>query len=158
VADALQSRLEKAIPPGDRLLLDSSVVISYLGGGDRWADVARVVVEGLVRPGRNPAIVSALSVMEALVGPMRHVPPGHRTALDFFAHWPNLTVLPVDLAVAQEAASVRAHHSFAAPDALVIGTGIAGGVSWLVSSDERWRRTLAQISSRVRVCYLGDFV
>ena len=146
------------IPPGDRLLLDTTVLISYFSGGDRWADAARVVIEGLVRSGRNPAVVSALTVMESLVGPMRRVPPGHLTALDFYANWPNLTILPIDLAVAQEGASIRAHHGFPTPDALVIGTGVLGGVAWLVTDDERWQRRLAPISSRVRVCYLGDFV
>jgi predicted nucleic acid-binding protein len=158
VADDLQVRLERMIPPGDRLLLDTTVLISYFSGGDRWADAARAVIEGLVRPGRNPAVVSALTVMESLVGPMRRVPPGHLTALDFYANWPNLTILPIDLAVAQEGASIRAHHGFPTPDALVIGTGVLGGVAWLVTGDERWQKRLAPIASRVRVCYLGDFV
>jgi hypothetical protein len=30
--------------------------------------------------------------------------------------------------------------------------------SWLVTGDERWKKRLAPIASRVRVCYLGDFV
>lgn len=154
----LQGRLERSISPGDRLLLDASVVISYFSGGDRWADAARTVIEDLVKPGRNPAVVSSLTVMESLVGPMRRVPPGHLTALDFFANWPNLTVLPIDLTVAQEAASIRAHDRFATPDALVIGTGVVAGVSWLVTGDGQWRQRLAQISSRVRVYYLGDLL
>ena len=158
MADDLQVRLERTIAPGDRLLLDTTVLISYFSGGDRWADAARAVIEGLVRPGRNPAIVSALTVMESLVGPMRRVPPGHLTALDFYANWPNLTILPIDLAVAQEGASIRAHHGFPTPDALVIGTGVLGGVAWLVTGDERWQKRLAPLASRVRVCYLGDFV
>jgi predicted nucleic acid-binding protein len=157
VADDLQVRLERMISPGDRLLLDTTVLISYFSGGDRWADAARAVIEGLVRSGRNPAVVSALTVMESLVGPMRRVPPGHLTALDFYAYWPNLTILPIDLAVAQEGASIRAHHGFPTPDALVIGTGVLGGVAWLVTGDERWQKRLAPIASRVRVCYLGDF-
>jgi predicted nucleic acid-binding protein len=146
------------IPPGDRLLLDTTVLISYLSGGDRWADVARVVIEGLIRSGRNPAVVSTLTIMESLIGPMRRVPPGHLTALDFYANWPNLTIHPIDLAVAQEGASIRAHHGFPTPDALVIGTGVLGGAAWLVTGDERWQKRLAPIASRVRVCYLGDFV
>jgi predicted nucleic acid-binding protein len=158
MSEDLRSRFEKLIAPGDRLLLDTSVFVSYFNGGDRWAEAARELIEGLVRPGRNPAVVSALTVMESLVGPMRRVPPGHRTALDFYAHWPNLTVLPIDLAVAQEGASIRAHHAFPAPDALVIGTGIVSGVAWLVTGDERWQKRLAQIATRIRVCYLGDFV
>ena len=156
--DDLRSRLESLIAPGDRLLLDTTVFVSYFSGGDRWAEAARELIEGLVRAGRNPAVVSSLTVMESLVGPMRRVPPGHQTALDFYAHWPNLTVLPIDLAVAQEGASTRAHHGFPTPDALIIGTGVQAGVAWLVTGDERWQKRLAQISTRIRVCYLGDFV
>jgi predicted nucleic acid-binding protein len=154
----LQAALERSIAPGERLLLDTSVVISYFSGGDRWAEAARAVIEDLVRPGRNPAVVSALTVMESLVGPMRRVPPGHFTARDFFANRPNLAVLPVDLSVAQEGASIRAHDRLATPDALVVGSGLVSGVSWLVTGDEQWRGRLAQIAPRIRVCYLGDFV
>ena len=156
--DDLRSRLESLIAPGDRLLLDTTVFVSYFSGGDKWAEAARELVEGLVRAGRNPAVVSSLTVMESLVGPMRRVPPGHQTALDFYAHWPNLTVLPIDLTVAQEGASIRAHHGFPTPDALIIGTGVQAGVAWLVTGDERWQKRLAQISTRIRVCQLGDFV
>ena len=156
--DDMRSRLESLIAPGDRLLLDTTVFVSYFSGGDRWAEAARELIEGLVRAGRNPAVVSSLTVMESLVGPMRRVPPGHQTALDFYAHWPNLTVIPVDLAVAQEGASIRAHHGFPTPDALIIGTGVQAGVAWLVTGDERWQKRLVQISTRIRVCYLGDFV
>jgi len=88
----------------------------------------------------------------SLVGPMRRVPPGHLTALDFYANWPNLAILQIELAVAQEGASIRAHHGFPTPDALVIGTGVLGGVAWLVTGDERWQKRLAPIASRVRVC------
>jgi predicted nucleic acid-binding protein len=158
MAEDLASRLESRIAPGDRLLLDTTVFVSYFSGGDRWAEAARELIEGLVRSGRNPAVVSTLTVMESLVGPMRRVPPGHQTALDFFAHWPNLSLMPVDLAAAQEGASIRAHHGFPAPDALIIGSGVLGGVAWLVTGDERWHKRLAQISTRIKVCCLGDFV
>src|SRR5271157_4680683 len=112
MSEDLLSRLETQIAPGDRLLLDTTVFVSYFSGVDRWAEAARELIEGLVRSGRNPAVVSTLTVMESLVGPMRRVPPGHQTALDFFAHWPNLSLMPIDLAVAQEGASIRAHHGF----------------------------------------------
>ena len=39
-----------------------------------------------------------------------------------------------------------------------IGTGVMGGVAWLVTGDERWQKRLAPIASRVRVCYMGEFV
>jgi len=132
------------------------VLIAYLDARDSWAEVARAIVEDLVRPGRNPAIVSTLSVMETLIRPMRRVPPGHSTVIDFLSRWPNMEVMPADLAVAQEAASIRAHHGFLAPDALVIGTGIVAGVSHLVTGDERWKKRLTQIETRIGTIYLGD--
>ena len=134
------------------------MLIAYLDARDSWADVARAIVEDFVRTGRNPAVVSTLSVMETLVRPMRHVPPGQSTVIDFFSRWPNLDVVPADMAVAQEAASIRAHHGFRAPDALVIGTGIVAGVSHLVTGDERWKKRLGQIETRIGTLYLGDLV
>ena len=66
--------------------------------------------------------------------------------------------LPTDVTVAPGAAPIQAHHDFKPPDALIIGTGLVAGVSWLVTGDEAWQRRLAQIESRIRVCYLGDYV
>jgi hypothetical protein len=46
---------------------------------------------------------------------------------------------------------------YPAPERQAVGTGLVSGVSWLVTGDEQWRTRLAQIASRIRVCYLGDF-
>lgn len=154
----LRETLEKAVPDGERLLLDTTALISYLeGGGDRWSEAARVVVEDFVRPGRNPAVVSVVSVMESLIRPMRRVPPSEQTVLEFFAHWTNLAVIPIDLMIAREAASIRAHHNLTAPDALIIGTGLVAGASHLVTCDQALQRSLDQVESGIRVCYLGDY-
>ena len=56
-----------------------------------------------------------------------------------------------------EAASIQAHHNFKPPDALIIGAGLVAGVACLVNGDEVWQRRLAQIESRIRLCYLGDY-
>jgi len=57
-----------------------------------------------------------------------------------------------------EAASIRAHHNLKPPDALIVGTGLIAGVSHLITADEAWQRRLAEVSSRIAVCYLGDYV
>jgi hypothetical protein len=41
-----------------------------------------------------------VTVMEILVRPMRATPPGHHAVLEFLRTHPNLTGVPVDLAVA----------------------------------------------------------
>ena len=54
-----------------------------------------------------------VTVMEILVRPMRAVPPGHHTVLAFLRTHPNLTCVPVDLQVAQDAAHLRADRKLA---------------------------------------------
>jgi hypothetical protein len=120
--------------------------------------VATVVIDELVKSGRNPAVVSPITAMEILVRPLRSAPAGVVHVHGFLTKWPNLTLLPVDIHVAQEAASLRALHAFKAPDALVIATGIVGQVAHLVTNDTEWRKKLAPVKERVAVTMLRDYL
>ena len=75
--------LEQALPEGERILLDTTALAAYLDASESTHDLARHVVDGLVAPGRNPAIVSMITVMELLVRPLRATPHGHHTILAF---------------------------------------------------------------------------
>lgn len=152
-----RASLERAVPQGERILLDTSSLISYLGAGDAATPVVKHVIDDWVRSGRNSAIVSMLTVMEVLVRPLG-VGPGEEYdhVMDFLQRFPNLKGQPVDLVVAQEAASLRAQHKFSPPDALVIGTGLVAQVGHLVTNDKEWKKKLAGVPERVRVCYLED--
>ena len=98
-----------------------------------------------------------MSINEVLVRPLRRgVGQPYQHVVDFLTRFPNLVSAPVDLAVAQEAASLRATYGFAAPDALVIATGIVSQVGHLVTNDAQWKRRLKPIARRIRVCYLAD--
>lgn len=145
------------MPAGERILLDTSGLITYLGKPNHTTPVIQHVVDDWVRSGRNRAVVSMVTVMEVLVRPLE-VGPGdeYEHVLDFLQRFPNLQAKPVDLPVAHEAASLRAQHKFSPPDALIIGTGLVAQVGHLVTNDERWKKRLAAISGRVRVCYLED--
>ena len=145
------------MPAGERILLDTSGLITYLGKPSHTTPVIQHVVDDWVRSGRNHAIVSMVTVMEVLVRPLE-VGPGeeYEHVLDFLQRFPNLQAKPVDLPVAHEAASLRAQHKFSPPDALIIGTGLVAQVGHLVTNDERWKKRLVAISGRVRVCYLED--
>ena len=96
--------------------------------------------------------------MEILVRPLRVAPKHAIHVHDFFTNWPNLTLLAIDLYVAQEAASLRATHHFKVPDALVIATGIVGQVRHLVTNDTQWRKKLSPIKERVQISELTDYV
>lgn len=152
-----RASLERSLPAGERLLLDTSGLIAYLGKPQHTTPIVQHVVDACVRSGRNPAIVSMVTVMELLVRPLE-VGPGEEYdhVLDFLQRFPNLQAKPIDLHVAHEAASLRAQHRFSPPDALIIGTGLVSQVGHLVTNDERWKKRLAGISERILICYLED--
>jgi predicted nucleic acid-binding protein len=150
------SRLPDLLGPGERILLDSSVLAAYFDGGEPVSELAAELLDSLVASGRNPAVVSMVSVLETLVRPLRVLPAAHRTVLVFNREFPHLSTLPVDLDVAHEAAMLRATFGLATPDALIVATGLVAGVSQLVTNDVSWRRRLAPLEGRVRVVVLGE--
>jgi hypothetical protein len=85
--------LEQAIPEGERLLLDTTALAAYLDATEATHELARHIIDGMVGPGRNPAIVSMITVMEILVRPLRSTPHGHHTILAFIRGQPNLTAV-----------------------------------------------------------------
>jgi predicted nucleic acid-binding protein len=149
--------LEQTIREGDSLLLDTTSLIAFLDGGELVSPLATHVVNGLIFPGRNAAIVSMVSVAEVLVRPQRSgsFEPYHHL-LDFLTRFPNLRPLPVDLPVAQEAPSLRATYRLSMADALIVATGIVAQVHHLVTNDVDWQRKLQPISGRIRVCLLSQ--
>jgi predicted nucleic acid-binding protein len=146
-----ESSLLEVIAEGDRLLLDTTVLAAFFDANDSTHPVAAYILKELVATGRNPGVVSMVTVMEILVRPMRAVPPGHHTVLGFLRTHPNLVCAPVDLQVAQDAAHLRADKRFAPPDALIVGTGLATQVRHLVTNDQDWSKRLATMSARISV-------
>ena len=151
-----EASLLRSLPEGDRILLDTTVLAAYFDATDVTHPVARHVLDDLVATGRNPAVVSMITVMEILVRPLRASPPGHHTVLAFLRTHANLKCTPVDLQVAQEAAHLRAAERFAPPDALIVGTGLACQVSHIVTNDQNWKGRLAKMTSRIGVVRTSD--
>jgi len=112
----------------------------------------------MIKTGRNAAIVSPITALELLIRPLRTAPAGAIHVHDFLGHTPNLTLMPIDLHVAQEAASLRATHNFKVPDALLIATGIVGQVHHLITNDGEWRARLAPIKERVQITMPKDYL
>lgn len=150
--------LTERLVPGERLLIDSSVLASYLDGGERTSALAVELMDDLVQGGRNPAVVSMVSVLETLIRPLRRLPEAHATVLAFYRDFPHLTAVPIDLDVAAEAANLRVAFGLAAPDALIVATGLAAGVAHLVTNDRAWAARLAPLRDRAAVLVLGDLV
>lgn len=150
------AELERAIPAGDRILLDTSALAAYLDSTESVHRAAVHVLESLVATGRNEAVVSMITVMELLVRPLRASPPGHDTILQFLAHHPHLRAIPLDLQMAQDAAFLCAQHRFSPPDALVVGTALSSQVGHIVTNDGAWASKLAHLEPRIKVSTLSS--
>ncbi|MFN8522571.1 MAG: PIN domain-containing protein [Chloroflexota bacterium] len=151
-----RAELLRRIQPDHRLLLDASVLIAYLDGHEATSPIATVVLDELIGSGRNPAVISMVTVSELLVRPLRvgARQPFHH-AHDFLTRFPHLSLADVDIRVAQEAASIRAAHRLTMPDALTVATGIVSQVSHLVTNDTAWRTRLAPLSTRISTVVLS---
>lgn len=147
-----RTRLAASIAKGSVLLVDTSILIAYLEGGREITEAATLLIDDWVQSGRNRAVISAISAMELLVGPLK-AGQAIDAYLDFLQRFSSVECVPVDIAVAEQAAIVRARHGIKPPDALIIGTAIASGVDAVVTNDGSW----SKVSPRP-VVLLSDYV
>lgn len=81
-------------------------------------------------------VTSLVTLIEVLVHPLREDRPDlageYRNILLQSA---SLTAIPLDEAIAEEAARLRAIHNIRTPDAIQLATAIRAGASWFLTSD-----------------------
>ena len=136
------SLLEALGNPGS-IVIDTSVLIAYLDGGEVFSPAATFLLDQLVAGGSHPAVISAVTVTECLVRPFRAGPAAVATAATFLGHFPNLRVRPIDHVVSMEAARVRALTGLRTPDAIVIATALVEDIATIVTGDKQWDRALS---------------
>ncbi len=124
------------------VVLDAGVVIGWLdAAGAHHQSSSAALDERAAEDLRVPASAWA----EALV---RHVRAGSVDRARTAIRDAEIAVAPIDEAVAEEAAELRARHaSVRLPDALVIAYAETVDADELLTTDSRW----ARFSSRVRV-------
>lgn len=135
------SLLDALGSPG-HIVIDTSVLIAYLDGGEVFSTPATVLLDQLVAGGSHPAVISAVTVTECMVRPFRAGPTAVATAATFLGHFPNVRVRPIDHEVAMEGARVRALTGLRTPDALVIATALVEGIATIVTGDGQWVRAI----------------
>ncbi len=153
-----RAALERAIPRGATVLLDTSSLAAYFGS-EPTSPVAAALIDELIRPGRNRAVVSAVSATELLVRPRR---AGRddvaRSIVEFLRTFANLDIVPVDLTIAAMAASLRAREGLKAPDAMIAASGLERSAAVAVSDDAGWPEILAHGATTMRVLALRSFL
>ena len=63
-----------------------------------------------------------------------------RSYRGLLTEYPHLTLLALDLATADLAASLRAHYNLSTPDAIQVGTALCAGATAFLTSDDHLSR------------------
>ena len=152
------TELERAIPQGATVLLDTSTLAAYFGT-EATSPVAVGLIDRLIRSGRNRGVVSAVSAAELLIRPLRAGRSDvSSTIIAFLGRFPNLDVVPVDLTVAMAAAELRAREGMKIADALIAASGLDRSATVAVSDDSGWPNVLVHNDSTMRVLALRSFI
>jgi predicted nucleic acid-binding protein len=145
-----------AVPPGDSILLDTSVLLAHLTQGGDATSIATDLIEGCVASGRNPGAISTVTVSELLVHPHRHGRQAVDAILGFLWSIPDLLVRSVDFLVAGEAARIRASRQVAVPDSMILATSVLIGADTLATNDRALAAVARDAAPDVRVLLLAD--
>ena len=121
------------------LFVDTMLLIYLLEGHPRYADLADVVME-FIESGTGNGITSTLTIAELLTAPAQ---AGDDRALRdyelYLTNFPNLSIVPLSVDLARQAAHVRASTGLKMPDSIQIATALATGADVIVGNDKRWR-------------------
>ena len=144
------------IHDGERMTLDTSALLCHLNEWESASPAAHVVVDGLIATGRCDAIVSAATVAELLVQPIRRGRAVAAATIGFLDSLEELQIRSTDFLVAAEAARIRAETSIPLPDAIVIATAVLTSSQVLVTNDRRLAEAARQAVPQLRVIVLSE--
>jgi len=117
-----------------RIGIDTNVLISVFAQENLGEKIVPII-DAVANKGTHEFITSVLTFSECAVLPYRE---GNWAALDqvkLMFQMPNLTVYPMDEAVAEEAARIRGVYNLKMPDAIIAATAVVHAVDVLLTND-----------------------
>jgi predicted nucleic acid-binding protein len=148
----------EVVADGDRMVVDTSVVIAYLKGNEAISEVATFFFDELVATDRNPAVFSAVTVAEVLTKPIAAGGTALSAARTFMLAFPGLEIRSTDFLGAADAARLRATCGIKIPDALIAATATLTSSRWLVTNDRVLRDQLAGVDWPANVLVLSEMI
>jgi predicted nucleic acid-binding protein len=151
--------LDLALADAQRILLDSSALIAYHSPAESTHSLVKHIMKRIEDGGDCLCgFLSVVTAAEMLVRPLKAGPAQLTFMHTFLKTYPNLTILPVDLEVALQAATLRATTGLPMPDALVIASALLAGCDSIITNDSQWRRRLSPLFKDFRWVCLGSHV
>ena len=153
-----EADFDAALGGAERVLVDSSTLIAFHSPTERAHPLAEHLLRRIASDG-DPlrGYYSVVSAVELLVRPIRTSQERFTFMHTFLTEFPHLTVLPMDVTVAVQAATLRATMGIALPDAVVVASGLLAGCEAIVTNDERWKRRGESLFRQFRWLYLEDY-
>ena len=133
-------KLDNVLRGVQKLGLDSSAFIYFTENDPAFYPSLRPVFNR-IKDKRIQGVASAIVLTEILVVCLRE---GNETRVQAYRtlllETENLQVVPVDVAIAEEAARLRAAYNLKTPDALMIATALQAGCEAFLTNDDALRR------------------
>ena len=148
----------EAVPTGETILLDTSVLLAHLGQPDRLGAIATELIVDCLMTGRNPGVISTITVGELLVRPHRASRQALDTVLGFLWSIPDLLIRSVDFLVAAEAARLRAKRQLSAPDSLILATAVLVDARVFATNDRALAAGARALMPGSNVLLLGELI
>jgi predicted nucleic acid-binding protein len=149
---ALLSRLE----PVSRIGLDTSPIIYFVEANPQYANLANAVFQEISQ-GNAQGFTSTISLTEVLVFPLhKKLTELEQKYIQLLSHSQNLTLIPINVKVAETAAALRAKYkdnNLRTPDALQIAAAIEANCQVFVTNDKR-----LHIVQEIEIIVLEDFL
>ena len=118
--------------------LDTMVLAYHLADHPRYSALTTVVLEA-VESGQMAGVTTTVTLAEILTAPAK---TGDRRALQdyelYLTRFPNLRIMPLDVALARETALVRGETGLRTPDAIQVAAARLAGADAIVTNDRRW--------------------
>lgn len=134
------SRIDTLLGNHQRVGIDTSVVIYAVEANPKYLSPVTGLLNWLRAPNHR-AVTSTLTMTEALVRPYRlRDLPSVKELHALLYSYPHLDWIAPTLAIADQAAQIRAEHNLRTPDAIQVATAAVSGATALISNDAIFRR------------------
>ncbi|MDD3641136.1 MAG: PIN domain-containing protein [Atribacterota bacterium] len=120
--------------------LDTMVFIYHFENNQKYSSLTFSILDSLEK-GRFNAIISSLTLLEILVKPKREnnqfINERYKLILQNF---PNLEIKPMDIDIAEIAATIRGQYNINTPDAIQVATAIHSEADIFITNDFQLER------------------
>lgn len=123
-----------------RIGVDTSTLVYFLSGDERRAAVGEALLAS-AGEGRTTLVISVITHIELLVGPMMQKRPDATLVVDgLLTRGSGITLVDVDARIGRTAAAIRAEKRLALGEAIIAATAIESGCTALVGNDNAFAR------------------